>query len=163
MAILDANLYLNHFSEFDGKKYYNFGYNTLLLDIDNTLSPYYEEKPNEEVIEFINNLKDIGFNVILISNNTKERVEKYNKYLNCKYYAMSLKPLPLTYKRIIEENNLDKDRIICLGDQLITDVFGGKLSGLYTIYVKPIVDVDNFTGKITRTLERIIFKINEKM
>lgn len=163
MPILDADIYLNHYRDFDGKKYYNFGYNTLLIDIDNTLTPFYEEKPDEDVIAFINELKDIGFNIILISNNTKDRVEKYNELLNCKCYGMSLKPFPLTYLNIINENNLDKDSIICIGDQLLTDILGGKLLGLYTIYIKPIVSKDNFTGKISRTIERIIFKLNGKM
>lgn len=163
MKILDACTYINSYLEFDYKKYAKLGYDTLLLDIDNTLSPYYEEEPSQEIIDFINDIKNSGFEIIIISNNTKDRVEKYVKKLNCKYYYFSLKPLIFTYLRIIEENKLEKNKIICLGDQLITDILGGNSLGLYTIYCKPIVNKDNFSGKITRSIERIIFKLNGKM
>lgn len=163
MKLLDACTYINNYQEFDYKLYASLGYNTLLLDIDNTLSPFYVEEPDDEIINFINILKENGFEVIIISNNTKDRVSKYVNKLNCKYYYMSLKPLIFTYLRIIKENNLDKSKIICLGDQLVTDILGGNILGLYTIYTKPIVNKDNFSGKITRSIERTIFKLNGKM
>ena len=163
MASFKPDLMINHYKEFDIDTYHNLGYDTLLLDIDNTLSPYYEKHPDEDVLNFINELKEKGFKVIIISNNTSERVETYCRDIDCKYYYFSLKPFSYTYQRLIKENHLDKNKIICLGDQLLTDILGGNSLGLYTIYCKPIVDNDNFSGKITRLIEKFIFKIYEKM
>ena len=163
MKLFDACTYINSYKDFNYEMYAKLGYNTLLLDIDNTLSPYYVAEPSEEIIEFINDVKKSGFNIIIISNNTKDRVERYARKLNCKYYYMSLKPLFITYLKIIEENNLEKNRIICLGDQLVTDVLGGNILGLFTVYTKPVVNKDNLSGKITRSIERLIFKLNGKM
>ena len=49
---------------------------------------------------------------------------------------------------------LEKDAVVVIGDQMLTDVFGGNRSGLYTIMVVPVKNSDGFITKFNRLLER---------
>ena len=55
--------------------------------------------------------------------------------------------------------------MISLGDQMLTDLIGANLAGLYTVYTKQLVEKDSITTKINRKIERWIFKyvLHEEM
>ena len=52
-----------------------------------------------------------------------------------------------------------------MGDQLMTDVLGGNSAGVFSIYVKPIVDEDLPVTYLNRKMERLVFKyiLHEKV
>ena len=110
-------------------------------------------------------LIDAGFRVIVFSNNTDKRVSEVAKVLNCDYCPWALKPLPFKFYKVINKYKLNKKKIICMGDQLMTDILGGNSAGVYTIYVKPISEVDSWSTKINRKMERFVFKhiLHEKV
>lgn len=166
MSIFRPHQILQDFMDFDYLKYKNDGYNTIFIDIDNTLAlPDVELKASEKASKFINNLKGHGFTVYILSNNTKERVEPYAKSIKCDYYYFALKPLPFSYLKLIKKYKLDKSKIICMGDQLLTDCLGANLLGLCSIYVKQLVEKDIIKTKLNRFIERKIFKyiLHEKV
>lgn len=149
---------LESYKAFDIKKYRDKGFDTILLDVDNTITPYFVKIPDEEGKTFVKNLKEAGFNVFVFSNNTDARVKEVAKALNTDYYCWAFKPLPFKFLKVIKERKLNKQKIICMGDQLLTDVLGANLVGIYSIYVKPISKKDSFTTSINRKIERFIFK-----
>lgn len=157
-SIFKPNEMLKTHKDFNVEEKRNLGFNTILLDVDNTIAPYYEKIPGKEAIEFVKKLEDAGFRVIVFSNNTDKRVKEVAKVLNCDYYPWALKPLPFKFFKVIKEYKLDKEKVICMGDQLMTDILGGNSAGVYTIYVKPISEVDSWTTKINRKMERFVFK-----
>ncbi|MBZ4669390.1 MAG: YqeG family IIIA-type phosphatase, partial [Defluviitaleaceae bacterium] len=53
----------------------------LIFDIDNTLVPFDVAHPDDKIIHFFEELKSNGFKVCLVSNNTEERVIKFNEKL----------------------------------------------------------------------------------
>lgn len=165
MSIFKPLVIIQNYQDFDYKLYKSQGFNTLFLDIDNTIVPYYQKEADEKALSFINTLKNNGFNIIVFSNNHKNRVQTFSKSINCKCYWDGYKPLPFVYNKIIKENDLDKNKIICLGDQLLTDTLGANLSGLKCVYVKPIVNKDLLSTVINRKIERLIFKyiLHEKV
>ena len=69
----------------------------LLCDIDNTLSPYEDAVPNEEIRAWVQSLREAGIAVALISNNTPARVETYNAPLGLVAYADAKKPSTARY------------------------------------------------------------------
>ena len=158
MRLFSPDEKIGRFSCFDGRKYREKGYEAVLIDIDNTMTPYDEEEPDQEVRDFLKGLREAGLLVILLSNNTRQRVERYVKDLDCPYRHMSLKPLSFVYLSLIREYRLDPKKTVCLGDQLLTDVLGGKILGMHTVYCKPVSDRDNFTGSISRAIERKLMK-----
>ncbi|HZX47205.1 MAG TPA: HAD hydrolase-like protein, partial [Clostridia bacterium] len=43
-----------------------------------------------------------------------------------------------------------------IGDQIFTDIFGGKRLGLYTVLVIPVSEREFFTTRLVRRIERTI-------
>lgn len=50
--------------------------------------------------------------------------------------------------------NIKPEETIVIGDQMLTDVFGGNRNGLYTIMVVPVKRTDGFITKFNRIIER---------
>ena len=166
MALFRPKEIIQRFDSFDINKYRELGFNAILVDIDNTIAyPDKEISASLEAINFINSLKENGFKVILMSNNTRRRVKPYADSLNIDFNYWSFKPLPFSYLYIIYKYNLDRKKVISFGDQLITDCLGANLVGIYPIYVKQLVPEDTRMTRINRLLERFIFKfiLHEKV
>jgi hypothetical protein len=53
---------------------------------------------------------------------------------------------------------MSRREIAVVGDQLFTDVLGGKLCGLYTILTEPIELKDFAVTRVFRYFERIILR-----
>lgn len=165
MSIFRPDELLKRYDELDMSALKSRGFNTVLLDVDNTIAPYYEKLPDKDAKAFVKKLKDNGFEVFVFSNNTDKRVSKVANELNCEYYPWAFKPLAFRGNHLIKKKKLDKSKIFIMGDQLLTDVLCGKRLGVYSIYVKPIVDSDSFRTSINRFFERKIFKyiLHEKV
>lgn len=68
------------------------GVSAVLSDIDNTLAPYEMPEPDEKILAWAKSLADNGIKLALISNNSPERVEKFNGKLGLPAYPDSHKP-----------------------------------------------------------------------
>jgi len=130
----------------------------LLLDIDNTLVPHDEPLADDIVLRWLQAMKLQGITIILISNNNAKRVSRFAKLVELPYYASALKPLPFTYQRIIQEYQLDKRKVMAMGDQIMTDVWGAHNAGLPVIWSQPLVSRDLHYTKFNRLFERMIIK-----
>lgn len=162
MNLLKPNLYINKIDDLELEKLSNLGIKNLLIDIDNTLVPYTQVDSDARVEFLLKSYKDLGFKVFIVSNNTKDRVEKFSKGLQTPYYYFALKPLSFIYKKIIRKYNLKVKETACIGDQLLTDVFGANRMGLFTIYVDPLVTKDGPFTFLNRKIEKRIMN-NMKM
>lgn len=136
----------------------NNGKRVILTDLDNTLVGASVKKPTQEIIDFLTNAQSLGFEVIIVSNNKKERVLHFAEDLTIKAaHHKSLKPLKLKLRRILKQ--YDRNQVVMIGDQLMTDVLVAKRLGLYTILVEPIhLDSDENSTKFNRRLERFVVK-----
>ena len=56
--------------------------------------------------------------------------------------------------KAIKHMNIKPEETIVIGDQMLTDVFGGNRNGLYTIMVVPVKRTDGFITKFNRIIER---------
>lgn len=135
------------------------GYTNLLFDLDNTIAPFDIEYPDENVKKFFKELEQKGFLACLISNNSGDRVEKFNAELNLAYIYKAGKPKTHKIKKLMEEKNMLPSNTAIVGDQLFTDMWVGSKIGLRKILVKPIADRDEFTVKLKRGLEKQVFKL----
>ncbi|WP_058485243.1 YqeG family HAD IIIA-type phosphatase [Defluviitalea phaphyphila] len=131
----------------------------LIFDIDNTLAPFDIEYPNKKLINFFKKLKEEGFKICLMSNNTEERVIKFNEKLKVYTIHKAAKPRRRSFKKAMQLMNTNKDSTVIIGDQIFTDVWGGNRVGIMTILVVPISERDEWITKIKRGLEKIIINI----
>ncbi len=140
---------------------YKEGYRGLLFDIDNTLVKHGEDATEEAEQLFIR-LKEIGFEVCLISNNKLERVERFNKNIKVNYIYDAHKPSRKNYLKAMEVMGTDLSNTMFIGDQLFTDVYGAKRCGMHHILVEPIDKNEEIQIVLKRYLERIVLHFYKK-
>lgn len=58
--------------------------------------------------------------------------------------------------------NVSPNQTALLGDQLMTDMLGGHLAGIYTILTAPIIEKDKWDTQINRFFEGFIYRHFEK-
>ena len=150
-----ADEYVKTVFEVDLLKLKQQGKKVILTDLDNTLVGTDVKVPTPEIIEFLNQAKELGFEVIIVSNNNKERVSLFAKDLEIMAHHKSLKPLTIKLRRVLKHHQ--KSEVVMMGDQLMTDVLVSKRLGLYTILVEPVVlSADESSTKFNRKLERFV-------
>ena len=136
----------------------NNGIKYLLIDIDNTLAPHDVPEPDEKIFSFVRTLKEKGFNVCLISNNKPKRVDLFNKNLGLCAVSKAGKPKKRAVFQALSLLSGSASETALIGDQLFTDVWCGNRTGVYTVLVKPISSRDEWTVKLKRLPEKIIFR-----
>lgn len=133
----------------------------IFMDIDNTMVPYTSNKPTPDSLQLIESLKEMGFMVVFISNNNKERVSTFCEGLDIPCVHFALKPLKRGFKKGLKlvRKIYQPDEVVVIGDQLMTDIVGGNKMGFTTILVSAILKKsDIFSTRINRKRERRIMK-----
>lgn len=139
----------------DYKKLYKEGYRGILFDIDNTLVAH-GANATPRAIELFKELEQIGFQTCLISNNSNERVSRFNKEIKTNYIYKANKPMTKSYVKATELMNTQIENTVFVGDQLFTDVYGANRIGMMTYLVKPIHPKEEIQIVFKRKLERIV-------
>ncbi len=132
------------------------GIKLILFDLDNTLTPAREEKYYKKTKELFEKLKK-DFEVVIFSNNFKNRVSKYGEYYDVELEYLSLKPLFFKYMKIKKKYGLKSNEIATVGDQLLTDVFGANNMKMYSILITPVSKIDLRETWLNRYIEGKIF------
>lgn len=138
------------------------GITLILCDIDNTLVAFDDPHPDEFARKFIQKASLAGIDIVLISNNTRKRVSGFAEQCGAQYYYSSLKPLKRQYKVILQEKKRKISEVAVIGDQLLTDICGGKRMKFYTILTSPLYTRDIIYTRITRLAETMIYLVFEK-
>ena len=148
------------FSDLDFNKLYESGYRIIISDLDNTLAPYTMVEPSNELIKEIDKIKELGFKIYLISNNKEKRIKLFQERLGIDGYLSSAnKPNPQRLEIYLKEQNLEKSKIIAIGDQLVTDILCFNRLELCSILVKTIdTKTQKWYTKINRLRESLILK-----
>ena len=136
----------------------SLGIRALLIDIDNTLAPYEQDLPDENIINWFAQMKEAGISCALISNNDAPRVELFDSLLSLPAYAKSGKPCKKTLIRAMRDMGVDASVTAGLGDQLLTDTLAVHKLGMISIIVPPIKDKLTPFFKFKRRLERPFMK-----
>ncbi len=131
------------------------GYKGLLFDIDNTLVEHGADA-DARAINLMTELKRIGFRICLISNNSEERVKRFNKEIQVDYIYKANKPSAKSYIKAMKLMKTKPSDTVFIGDQLFTDIYGAKLAGMKSFFVKPIGPEKEIQIVLKRYLERIV-------
>lgn len=139
----------------DYEKLFKAGYRGILFDIDNTLVEHGADA-NERAKQLFARLKQIGFQICLISNNSEERVSRFNRELQVDYIFHAHKPSRKNYIAATILMGTKIDNTLFVGDQLFTDVYGANRVGMMTYLVKPVGPKEEIQIVLKRKLERIV-------
>ena len=130
------------------------GIKCLLFDLDNTCIPYTDSEPTPKLKELFYNLEEKEFKVIIFSNSPRKRLEPFKKALAVDCCAKAGKPRKSKFLKILKIYNYDLSEVAIIGDQLVTDIYGGNKVGITTILVNPMSDIDMPFTKIYRYIEK---------
>lgn len=155
------NEYHKTFFDIDFDALYKKGYRLILTDLDNTLISYDEAVANDKIKQKFETLKAIGFEIKLVSNNVSSRINNFVKDLDVDGIANARKPLLIGIKKAwkASANNTPIDKVVFVGDQLMTDVYGANRFNAYSILVDPIKKkTEKWYTKINRRTEISMLK-----
>ena len=136
------------------------GYKVILFDLDNTLAPYTDSSPTEELKQSIKAIQDEGFKIYLVSNNNNQRIQIFTNELGLAgALAKAGKPGANKILQFLREKNIKPSEVIAVGDQLVTDILAYNRAGLYSVLVKTIdKKTQKWYTKINRLREKKIIK-----
>tara|TARA_E500000178_G_C17000179_1_gene745268 strand:+ start:579 stop:1133 length:555 start_codon:yes stop_codon:yes gene_type:complete len=135
------------------------GFNTFVLDVDNTILSNYQKNLSLQHLNWIQKCKDNGFSVYILSNNrSRKRIHKVCDQVNSHGYFMAFKPFPFTLKRLSREYNFSLKKTVVVGDQLLKDVFLANWVRSYSVLVKPIDKSSNYIDVVQRRFENFLLK-----
>ena len=147
--------YLDSSYSIDYEQLYRSGIRGLIYDIDNTLVEH-GMPATERAIKLFEQLRSIGFDTCLISNNKEPRVKPFADAVGSKYVYDAHKPSRKNYIKAMELMGTDTGNTYFIGDQIFTDVYGANRTGIPSILVKPIHPKEEIQIVLKRKLEKIV-------
>ena len=129
----------------------------LVLDLDNTLSMHGNPAAEEGVTEWLDQMRELGIKMRVVSNNTTKRVAPLAAKLGLEFTANGAKPLTFGITRAMSAMGSDKKTTLVVGDQIFTDVMAGNFKGVRTVLVEPFHLEKTWTFKLKRKLESVVF------
>jgi HAD superfamily phosphatase (TIGR01668 family) len=138
------------------ERLYKSGTRGVIFDIDNTLVPH-GAPADERAKKLFLHLHEIGLETCLLSNNKEPRVASFAKAVGSpRYIFHGNKPGIKGYQKAMELMGTDVKNTVFVGDQLFTDVYGAKRTGIHNILVKPIDPREEIQIVLKRALEAIV-------
>ncbi len=135
-----------------------FGLRCLFVDIDNTLTNTRDDFIDPIKMDWLEKVSQLGIRIVLLSNNQGKRINLIAAQTKYETYSFALKPVSKYYRKVSKQYGYHKHEIGVIGDQLFTDILGGKLRRYRTFYVKPVSSKDVYFTNLTRKIEGMLMK-----
>lgn len=133
------------------------GIETALLDLDNTIVPWKLYQIPEESAQWVRTAKEMGLKMCIASNtHNPRRLRQLAEELDLPYLHRILKPRRGGLSKALKILGSEASRTVMIGDQVFTDVLGGRRMGMYTILVKPLARREFVGTKISRIVENCL-------
>ncbi len=126
----------------------------LILDLDNTLTTHDNPIPAENVEKWLENMRQNNIKMMIVSNNTYERVKPFAENLRLEFVCDGKKPFSKGFNEAQKRMNIPFENISAVGDQIFTDILGANLKGIKSIFVFPIQHETTAFFKFKRFMEK---------
>ncbi|ATY85231.1 YqeG family HAD IIIA-type phosphatase [Kyrpidia spormannii] len=130
----------------------------VVTDLDNTLVAWNEPQAPDKLVHWLDDLRDRGLKVCIVSNNKEVRVRPFAEQLNIPALYEAGKPRMRAFMKALEITGTHPRQTAMIGDQLFTDIAGGNRMGMYTILVVPISDKEWVGTRVMRLVERRVLR-----
>jgi len=159
MNYFKPNLYARSIYDINLLKLQERGIKGILLDLDDTLASRHQRGAvPPKTVDWVNQLKDFGFSVCLLSNALDPGlVRQAAKTMDIPVITVAFKPLPFFLTKALDILDAPPKKVAIIGDQVFTDVLAGKWSGMYTILVDPISEETFWPRRLMRGLENLAY------
>lgn len=136
------------------------GIRALILDLDNTLVPWHGREVTPEVEAWIHSMHAAQVQLCIVSNTHRPgRLKELAAVLGVQYVPSGGKPRRGGFHRAMQAMGSTADETAVIGDQVMTDIWGGNRCGMLTILVEPLSPIE-FVGTrlVSRNVERLLLK-----
>ncbi len=151
---LKPDFYLQTLLDVAPENLLEHGVKGLLLDIDNTLVPNHSPDADEAVISFVSRMQASDIRLAILSNASRNRIERFNRPLGLPVARGAIKPFKKGYLNGLELLGLPPEAVCMAGDQLFTDILGAKRVGIRSILLFPMHRAEPWYVQMKRLLER---------
>lgn len=114
------------------------GLKLLLLDLDNTISTYESDEPTERLRAWLGEMRLAGAEPFIFSNNRGDRPARFAEKLGIGCIGRAKKPGTYRLKKLLAEKRIAPGETALVGDQIYTDVFCARRSGVLAVAVEPM-------------------------
>ncbi|MBQ5840742.1 MAG: YqeG family HAD IIIA-type phosphatase [Clostridia bacterium] len=157
MALFFPTLYRRRVTDITVADLHRLGVEGILLDVDNTLTTHDAPDLTDEIKGWLVTMQEAGFRLLIVSNNTAQRVAPFAQSIGLPYYAKAKKPLPGGFWAAGKQLGLAPCRCAVVGDQLFTDMLGANLAGIPSVLLEPIsLDGETSFIRFKRRVERLL-------
>jgi HAD superfamily phosphatase (TIGR01668 family) len=158
MSLFEPDLYYRSIADVDPADLLGRGVRNVLLDLDNTLVRRNTLEASDAVRAWLAEASETGLNLVVVSNNWHDRVRSASGVLGIPVVGKATKPLPGGFRRALRQTRASGPSAV-IGDQIFTDVLGGKLLGATTVLVAPLAGGSDLPHtRVLRALERRILR-----
>lgn len=134
--LIRPRIWVRQYQDIDLDRLKNMGIKGILADLDNTILPRRSDVLAPEVFNWLDLARQKGFQVVIVSNNFQgRRVRELAEKMGLPYIGKAFKPFSFGLRRGLRRLGLKPGQTAVMGDQLVTDILGGNLLGMYTILV----------------------------
>lgn len=130
------------------------GLRGVILDLDNTLTPWGAAEPDPRLGPWLRRATEAGLRVCVASNALEGRARAFSEAAGVPVVGHAGKPRARAFRRALEVVGTTPEATAVVGDQLFTDVLGGNRIGCWTILVHPLSPREFPGTRITRLVER---------
>lgn len=146
--------YYQNINEIDLKALANLGKKVILCDLDNTIVAFFEKTPSKLAVQFIENSKNNGFMLCIVSNNTSSRVAKFCEEHQLIFLHSTQKPFTHRVKKFLKEKNIEVKNCVFIGDQILTDIWMANKLQMDSILVEPVSSKDLIFTRFNRMIDK---------
>ena len=162
MSKLLPTWYSKSIYDIDFEKLKSLNIKYILSDLDNTIVSFDTPLPNEKATNLIAKLKQIDLELIIVSNNSFNRLDKFCKSNSLRFLSRAHKPRGKRLKKYLEDNKLNVDECTFVGDQLMTDMWCANKVGCKCVLVEPLQKKESKFTFFNRKIDKIIRKKYKK-
>ncbi len=134
------------------------GIEALIVDLDNTLLPWQAEEVSTEARAWVEHAKRLGFRLCIASNGLGRRVTAISHQLGVPAITRAVKPRKRPFRLALAQLGVEPHQVAVVGDQIFTDILGGKRMQLYTILIDPVSRQELGTTRVVRRVERRVLR-----
>lgn len=135
------------------------GIRAVLFDLDNTLCLWRKGSLDQATKDLLRELRTRGFRIAVLTNAQlppDSQIPEELLLLGIPIIERARKPLPFGFRRALRALGVNAREALVIGDQLLTDVLGGKVLGLRTVLVPPLSPREARRTRVNRVLERLL-------
>lgn len=156
--VFGPDLYIAGVTALDPAELRSRGIDTLLMDLDNTMLPRDTGEFPQDVLDWVSRMRDEGITLWVVSNNWHDYARDRATEIGLPIVVKAVKPVPLGFLIAMRRAGARRRSCAVVGDQVFTDVLGGKLVGLFTVLVVPQSASDLPHTLLLRKLERLVLR-----